>query len=186
MNSSYIAPYYPSPSLPSWYINDKEIFNGNKLIVKEWEQEEGEDGRLKQGFLGYDFCHSKYASVRILEYFLSNTSISSSNPSSSSPSSPSISSEFLLSSSPKLEGAVYFSPLSESHRGSSHGGSFCAIMDDAIGWMGFCASGECKPWSGYTVQINTSLKNPIPTGNRFIFSLSFLFYLYISITFIIV
>jgi hypothetical protein len=26
-------------------------------------------------------------------------------------------------------------------------------MDDAIGWMGFCVSGSCRPWSGYTVQV---------------------------------
>lgn len=39
------------------------------------------------------------------------------------------------------------------YTGLCHGGSFCALMDDAIGWMGFCVSGAVKPWSGYTVQV---------------------------------
>ena len=33
-----------------------------------------------------------------------------------------------------------------------------------IGWLGFCASGTVKPWSGYTVQIDTSLKKPVQVG----------------------
>jgi len=37
-------------------------------------------------------------------------------------------------------------------------------MDDAIGWAGFCVSGQCIPWSGYTVQVNTSLIKPVPVG----------------------
>ena len=35
-------------------------------------------------------------------------------------------------------------------------------MDDIIGWTGFCVSGKCLPWSGFTVQINTKLCKPIP------------------------
>ncbi len=38
-------------------------------------------------------------------------------------------------------------------------------MDDAIGWMGFCVSGSCRPWSGYTVQVNTSLKKSVAVGS---------------------
>ena len=40
----------------------------------------------------------------------------------------------------------------------------CSIMDDAIGWIGFCVTGECKPWTGFTVQINTSLMKPVKVG----------------------
>ena len=36
-----------------------------------------------------------------------------------------------------------------------------ALMDDVIGWCGFCAEGTCKPWCGFTVQVDTSLKAPI-------------------------
>ena len=38
-------------------------------------------------------------------------------------------------------------------------------MDDAIGWMGFCSSGHVKPWSGFTVQVNTSLRKSVPVDS---------------------
>ena len=38
-------------------------------------------------------------------------------------------------------------------------------MDDVIGWVGFCVTGKCKPWSGFTVQVNTSLQAPITVGS---------------------
>ena len=37
----------------------------------------------------------------------------------------------------------------------------CMIMDDVIGWTGFLATGEVRPWTGFTAQVNTSLKRPI-------------------------
>ena len=40
----------------------------------------------------------------------------------------------------------------------------CSVMDDVIGWVGFCVSGECQPWCGFTVQVNTALQNPVPVG----------------------
>ena len=40
----------------------------------------------------------------------------------------------------------------------------CSIMDDVIGWTGFCVTGECKPWTGFTVQINTNLMKPVRVG----------------------
>jgi acyl-coenzyme A thioesterase PaaI-like protein len=64
----------------------------------------------------------------------------------------------------KLTGIVHFTPKAESHMGFCHGGSMCSIMDDAIGWIGFCVTGECKPWTGFTVQINTSLMKPVKVG----------------------
>ena len=56
-------------------------------------------------------------------------------------------------------------PEAESHRGLCHGGTMCALMDDVVGWTGFCATGVCKPWSGFTVQINTALKKPVEVGS---------------------
>ena len=64
----------------------------------------------------------------------------------------------------KLIGVVHFTPQAESHQGFCHGGSMCSIMDDAIGWIGFCVTGKCKPWTGFTVQINTSLMKPVRVG----------------------
>ncbi len=66
---------------------------------------------------------------------------------------------------PSLVGIAVFSPQAESHRGLCHGGTHCALMDDAIGWMGFCVSGQVQPWSGYTVQVNTALKKGVPVGS---------------------
>jgi len=62
----------------------------------------------------------------------------------------------------KLCGVAYFSHKAESHAGYCHGGSMCSVIDDVIGWCAFLVTGECRPWSGYTVQIDTSLLRPIP------------------------
>ena len=40
-----------------------------------------------------------------------------------------------------------------------------STMDDVIGWTAFHVTGECKPWSGFTAQVNVSLKRPIPVGS---------------------
>jgi acyl-coenzyme A thioesterase PaaI-like protein len=60
-----------------------------------------------------------------------------------------------------LTGIATFTLKAESHRGFCHGGSMTSVLDDVVGWCAFMATGECKPWSGFTVQINTSLKKPI-------------------------
>ena len=60
-----------------------------------------------------------------------------------------------------LTGAVHFTARSESYSGYCHGGSMCSAMDDVIGWTSFLTTGECLPWSGFTAQINTSLKRPV-------------------------
>lgn len=65
----------------------------------------------------------------------------------------------------QLSGIVHFTRSAESHKGFCHGGSMCSIMDDVIGWCGFLKTGKCIPWSGYTVQFNTSLKKPIPVNS---------------------
>jgi hypothetical protein len=40
-----------------------------------------------------------------------------------------------------------------------------SVMDDVVGWVAFLASGTCKPWTGFTVQINTALRKPIPVDS---------------------
>ena len=40
-----------------------------------------------------------------------------------------------------------------------------SVMDDVIGWTAFHVSGECVPWSGFTAQVNVSLKRPIQVGS---------------------
>jgi predicted thioesterase len=38
-------------------------------------------------------------------------------------------------------------------------------MDDIIGWTAFHVTGRCIAWSGFTAQINVSLKRPIAVGS---------------------
>jgi predicted thioesterase len=38
-------------------------------------------------------------------------------------------------------------------------------MDDIIGWTAFHVTGRLNPWSGFTAQINVSLKRPIAVGS---------------------
>lgn len=133
----------------TWFENLKNVPGSELLDVKEWKDEEG---RSSDGFLGRDFIHSASAAVRILDYVKVPASVVDVN---------GVSPENF----PRLVGPAHFTPRSESHRGLCHGGSFCALMDDVIGWMGFCVSGECKPWSGYTVQVNTALKKSVPVNS---------------------
>jgi acyl-coenzyme A thioesterase PaaI-like protein len=64
-----------------------------------------------------------------------------------------------------LTGIVQFTHRAESHAGHCHGGSMCSLLDDVVGWCAFLVTGECRPWSGFTVQINTGLKKPIRVGS---------------------
>jgi acyl-coenzyme A thioesterase PaaI-like protein len=146
-------------SKTNWLDSLKEISH-QKIDLQEWKDETWRKSEDGGGFEGTDFCHSPSAPVRILEYLLFEPQYSEilSNPKTEL--SPNIKTSF-----PFLIGSVHFSERSESHRGLCHGGSFCAVMDDAIGWMGFCVGGSADPWSGFTVQVNTSLKKAVPVGS---------------------
>lgn len=133
----------------TWFNAYKSIPGAEVLDVKEWRDEEG---RSSDGFAGRDFIHSKTASVRIVDYV-------------KVPAKHVDPSGLTEDNFPRLVGPAHFTYRSESHRGLCHGGSFCALMDDAMGWMGFCVSGEVKPWSGYTVQVNTALKKSVPVDS---------------------
>eukprot|EP00815_Leptocylindrus_aporus_P007065 CAMPEP_0116069250 /NCGR_PEP_ID=MMETSP0322-20121206/12172_1 /TAXON_ID=163516 /ORGANISM="Leptocylindrus danicus var. apora, Strain B651" /LENGTH=215 /DNA_ID=CAMNT_0003556571 /DNA_START=92 /DNA_END=739 /DNA_ORIENTATION=+ len=133
-------------TLPDWtsdFGRSKE-----KLIVGEWDDDEDSydstEYRRKGGWKGTDFMHSKNSAVRVLRYYADykKDSVGTS-----------------------LEGIVEFTPNAESHSGYCHGGSMCAVFDDAIGWCGFLANGSCAPWSGFTAQINTALAQPVPCGS---------------------
>lgn len=140
------------PALPAWFDELKSV-SGVKLVkVPEWEENSWRNG--EGGFHGHDFCHSVLSAVRVLDYVVLP---------------PESTQGF-----PKLVGAVYFSPRAESHRGLCHGGSMCAIMDDVMGWCGFCSSVKRKerggdfaivPWNGYTVQVNTALRKSVRIGS---------------------
>ena len=40
-----------------------------------------------------------------------------------------------------------------------------SVMDDCLGWTAFHVTGSCVPWSGFTAQVNVSLKRPIAVGS---------------------
>lgn len=143
----------PSIQAVPWIDLMKASYHGKVVTLREWNDEEWRKDPSGGGFHGTDFCHSKSSAVQIQEYLLMDKSNS-----------------HLLSKSCDLEypfliGAAFFNEKCESHRGLCHGGTFCALMDDAIGWMGFCFTGEVQPWCGYTVQVNTALKKAVKIGS---------------------
>lgn len=127
------------------------------LQVREWEDPvwrvtNPEDGG--GGWRGTDYVHCpKAAGVRVLDYYLMGPSGNTSTPAGDQ------------GVDYTLVGVAYFTHKAESHVGLCHGGSMCALMDDVVGWLGFCSDGNLKPWCGFTVQIDTSLKKAVHVGS---------------------
>ena len=140
------SPTIRYPDLPEWFVKMKS--SGNRCIVdesvREWYDEKWRSSAAG-GFSGTDYVHSRTsAPVRIMEYMILEKSVEEK--------------ELIIDVNegvfyPSLVGPAYFSGAAESHKGLCHGGSMCALMDDAVGWMGFCISGKPRQWTGYTVQV---------------------------------
>jgi acyl-coenzyme A thioesterase PaaI-like protein len=94
---------------------------------------------------GADLCHSRHSPVRISHYAVKYA-----------PSG---------GVGTVLTGLCHFTERAESHRGHCHGGSMTSVMDDVVGWTAFHVTGRCCPWSGYTAQVNVSLKSPVAVGS---------------------
>ena len=139
--------------LPDW-IEKKQPLWGERLAVPEWD--ERGTYREKNGWKGNDLIHDPNAAVRIIDYFVrygdGGESLEKGGVGTT------------------LTGVVHFTPRAESHKGYCHGGSMCSTMDDVIGWCGFLVTGECRPWTGFTVQINTSLRRPIAVDSFLVVS----------------
>lgn len=154
--------------LPEWVLaHQAKGTLGELLEVDEWKQEkeeglddEGGDSsyRKKNGWQGRDLIHDVHSPVRILEYFVK---YGTSQPLTTSGLSP----RARGGAGTTLTGTVHFTKRAESHQGYCHGGSMTSVLDDVIGWVAFLVTGECRPWTGYTVQVNTSLKRPIPVDS---------------------
>jgi acyl-coenzyme A thioesterase PaaI-like protein len=132
-------------NLPEWFEELRDEW-GEPLAVAEWEDVDSH--REKNGWQGRDLVHDRHAPVRVLEYFVrygdgEGTSFSKGGVGT------------------VLTGIAHFTKRAESHKGFCHGGSMCSLMDDVLGWGAFLVTGECRPWTGFTVQVNTSLKKPI-------------------------
>lgn len=103
-----------TPALPDWFEQLKATPGMSIVEVKEWMDERG---RSSDGFRGFDFCHSVFSAVRILEYLTLPQA-----------AEDVVDHGFHIHKDkfPLLVGAVYFSERAESHRGLCHGGSMCA------------------------------------------------------------
>ena len=66
---------------------------------------------------------------------------------------------------PKVESVVMFTPNSEQAKSWVHRGALCALMDDAANWAGFCVSGVCDRFCGFTKHVDVSLKRPVRVGS---------------------
>lgn len=139
---------------PDWYKQLQPTW-GEKVVVPEWQQDSTSSSssyRANNGWKGRDLIHDPTAAVYIPDYFCkygNNTNFGEGQRRRGGVGTT-------------LTGLVYFSERAESHPGYCHGGSMCSVMDDVIGWVGFMVTGQVLPWSGFTVQVNTSLQKPIP------------------------
>ena len=99
---------------------------GERLIIPEWEDQ---FYRKDKGWVGRDLVHDPDAPVRIKHYYVNY-----------GPGGGGIGTT--------LTGICFFSQAAESHQGYCHGGSFCSLMDDVVGWVSFCVTGKIQPWTG--------------------------------------
>lgn len=151
-------------TLPPWVARQIDEW-GERLSLPEWDADEKisleeydyhdiqngclcseRDYRQNSGWTGTDLCHSATSPVRCSHYAIqykdNNGGVGTT-----------------------LTGVAHFTPNAESHSGMCHGGAMTSVMDDVIGWTAFHVTGQCVPWSGFTAQVNVSLKRPIPVGS---------------------
>ena len=132
-------------SLPEWDADEKMSLEEHDDNDNDFLCSSDDDYRQNNGWKGTDLCHSVTSPVRISHYaiqYKDNGGVGT-----------------------KLTGVAHFTPNAESHSGYCHGGSMTAAMDDVIGWTSFFVTGQCVPWSGFTAQVNVSLRRPIPVGS---------------------
>mmetsp|Transcript_7821 Transcript_7821/g.11969 ORF Transcript_7821/g.11969 Transcript_7821/m.11969 type:complete len:217 (+) Transcript_7821:310-960(+) len=153
--SSVSSASISNPLPPSWvqnFSNSATMTNsspcryGERVVVKEWESS---TFRSTEGWRGCDLIHHKNSPVRVIDYFVKYGKGENIDGNRGGVGTT-------------LTGIVHFTSRAESHQGYCHGGSMTSVFDDVIGWTGFMATGHCRPWTGFTVQINTSLRKPIP------------------------
>jgi acyl-coenzyme A thioesterase PaaI-like protein len=169
---------------PAWLTPDFIESLGTRLCIPEWETDAGDDDKDKiqsyrssNGWKGRDYCHdSRSSPVYIKDYYLKTYNTHADNAIShpsekcndtrvndATASAPATMEDSTVTGGvgTTLSGVVYFTTDAESHPGYCHGGSMTAVMDDVIGWVGFCAQNVVRPWSGYTVQVNCKLQQPV-------------------------
>ena len=116
--------------------------------------------RRDHGWQGRDLLHDTHSPIRITNYFVR---YGSGGPDCGLPFASLRGGVGTL-----VTGLVQFTNRAESHQGKCHGGGFCSVMDDVLAWCGMVVSGRCLPWSGVTVQVNTTLLASIPLDSRLV------------------
>jgi acyl-coenzyme A thioesterase PaaI-like protein len=142
----------PPSRLPEWCHAPKHDW-GEPLQVAEWK--EGNTYRLKHGWQGRDLMHDTEAPVRIWSYHVNYGPGLGDNNNKGGGGGVGTT----------LKGMVHFTTRAESHAGYCHGGSMTSVMDDVIGWTAFLVTGQCLPWTGFTVQVNCNLQKAIPVNS---------------------
>eukprot|EP00977_Amphora_coffeiformis_P017226 scaffold5524_cov175-Amphora_coffeaeformis.AAC.1 len=134
-NENDVSSGPPSP-LPAFAQKIEKDKTLHRVRLREWEDLRWRDAN---GWKGRDLCHNPQGkAVRVLQYYYCNATQT-------------------------MMGVVWFGPHAESHRGLCHGGAMTSLMDDFCGHMAFVNSHG--PWTGATVQVNVSLKKPVPVGS---------------------
>ncbi|KAL3899949.1 MAG: hypothetical protein SGARI_006349 [Bacillariaceae sp.] len=129
------------------------------LQVLEWQDDDG-SYRNKHGWKGTDLVHDKHAPVRVMQYFVQyGNGIVAAAEKDDDTTTTKLCEKGGVGNT--LRGIAHFTPRAESHKGFCHGGSMTSLLDDVIGWVAFLVTGECKPWTGFTVQVNSKLQRPI-------------------------
>lgn len=158
---------------------------GERLVVPEWDHHDDNDNnddtgaagggyRRIHGWRGHDLVHSPRAPVRITDYVCKygpgtdiRLAVVANNNNNNDHHPPHAAAAAVPQQQQRggagtvLTGTVHFTERAESHAGFCHGGSMCSVMDDVVGWIAFCATGRVRPWTGFTVQVNTALKRPV-------------------------
>mmetsp|Transcript_12220 Transcript_12220/g.28663 ORF Transcript_12220/g.28663 Transcript_12220/m.28663 type:complete len:243 (+) Transcript_12220:66-794(+) len=148
------------PPLPDWVRAGCADW-GELLKVAEW-QDDGGEFRGNNGWKGSDLVHDRNSPVRVLDYYVRYGPGINVARGDDDGTATTVYKNFSRGGvGTTLTGIVHFTRRAESHKGYCHGGSMCSIMDDVIGWVGFLVTGDCVPWSGYTVQVNSKLQKPV-------------------------
>jgi acyl-coenzyme A thioesterase PaaI-like protein len=157
-----------SSHLPDWVQDGQELnLWGEELNhhddVPEWQDDEDGTYRKKHGWQGRDLVHDKDSPVRVLHYYVQYGD--GRLTSAATPASATSTTLDRGGIGTTLTGIAHFTHRAESHKGYCHGGSMCSLLDDVIGWVSFVVTGRCLPWTGFTVQVNSSLKRPVPVDS---------------------
>ncbi|KAL7576754.1 hypothetical protein ACA910_005669 [Epithemia clementina (nom. ined.)] len=152
-------------TLPEWQHHHHDDDNNHDTNDDNATTTKNDQYRRLHGWQGRDYLHHLHSPVRILEYYIRYGPRGEGLPQNTNNNNNNNDNHTLNKKGgvgTTLTGLVHVTPHAESHRGKTHGGAFCSVMDDVMAWCVMQVSGKCRPWTGYTVQVNTTLLQSIP------------------------